>query len=209
MIMTRILLVLLFVSTSFTLVAQHDSKALNKLAQTMAGQYANDQQAASDTNFFHISLVMKPIWKDRKDGPWLYVEQAIYENQAKPYRQRIYHLEQKDDSTFVSHIYTFNTPLAHAGDWKQAEPFSNFTKDSIIERSGCEVILHLRNGAYVGSTVGDNCGSDLRGAAYATSEVSIVPGMLISLDRGYNTGGAQVWGSQHGGYRFEKKKKIK
>ncbi|MBK8230937.1 MAG: hypothetical protein IT349_04755 [Candidatus Eisenbacteria bacterium] len=65
--------------------------------------------------------------------------------------------------------------------------------------------IHLRMppaGGYAGSTIGLDCESDLRGAAYATSEVSITKGGIVSWDRGFDASGVQVWGAERGGYRF-------
>lgn len=55
-----------------------------------------------------------------------------------------------------------------------------------------------------GATTGDGCGSALRGAAYATSEVVLTPDTLRSWDRGYDKAGKQVWGAVKGPYVFVK-----
>ena len=51
------------------------------------------------------------------------------------------------------------------------------------------------------------CPSDRKGAAYATSEVTITENELISWDRGYNDKDEQVWGAEKGGYHFLKIRK--
>jgi len=63
-------------------------------------------------------------------------------------------------------------------------------------------------GVFSGSTVTRECASDLRGAAYATSEVEITAAALISWDRGYAADGRQVWGAVKGGYIFKKLKPV-
>ena len=55
-----------------------------------------------------------------------------------------------------------------------------------------------------GRTLGDLCKSTLRGAAYATSVVSIGRAALVSWDRGFDESGKQVWGAVKSGYVFEK-----
>lgn len=59
---------------------------------------------------------------------------------------------------------------------------------------------------FVGSTVGTDCSSRLRGSSYATSEVVIEPDRLMSWDRGYDDQDQQVWGATEGGYVFVKTK---
>ena len=72
-------------------------------------------------------------------------------------------------------------------------------------RPGCSVVLRYAGpGRMTGSTQGDGCASALRGAAYATSEVTLTAGELESWDRGFDAKGNQVWGSTKGAYRFVK-----
>jgi hypothetical protein len=41
----------------------------------------------------------------------------------QPYRQRVYHLSIKNDSTITSEVYTFKSnALKYAGEWKKANP---------------------------------------------------------------------------------------
>jgi len=58
---------------------------------------------------------------------------------------------------------------------------------------------------FEGSTRGDGCASSLAGASYATSEVVVTPGRLLSWDRGWDASGEQAWGATGGGYEFVKR----
>ena len=85
------LCLILFLSSSNTVHAQ--STELKSLAQWMEGSYSTQNQHLKDTaNYFDIRLQIIPIWKDKKDGYWFYVEQAVADYIDKPYRQRVYHL---------------------------------------------------------------------------------------------------------------------
>lgn len=42
------------------------------------------EQARADSSYFDIRLVMEPIWEDRTDGRWLYVEQAVAGHEVRP-----------------------------------------------------------------------------------------------------------------------------
>jgi CpeT protein len=183
---------------------QHDD--LQLLLSWMTGSFSSQEQAQMDTSFYDIRLQMVRIWPERHDGKWLYVEQAAAQSLESPYRQRVYHLTRVNDSTFKSSTYSFNNPLRFAGDRKKDTPLSNFSPDSLMEREGCSIFLTKKeeNDAFVGSTVGKNCLSTLRGTSYATSEVIITEGGLSTWDRGFNEKGEQVWGSTKGGYIFIK-----
>jgi len=156
---------------------------------------------------------MLPIWSEREDGPWLYVEQAAYSNLARPYRQRVYHLTPagpEEPGSIRSEVYTLpGDPLELAAAWEEPSRFEAFGPENLEPRAGCAILLDVnRSGgtpvSYVGSTVGEGCDSTLAGAAYATSEVVITERVLESWDRGFDAEGEQVWGATEGAYRFVK-----
>lgn len=192
--------VLLLVSCS-RLSAQSNEDKTQLLCDWLTGTFNNSVQAKEDTAFFTIQLSIQPIWKTKAEGCWLYVEQAMANATEKPYRQRIYHVRRTGTSRYESVIYTLNDPLRFA---RKIEKVEALSKDSIQLKKGCEVILSWdeTQQRFSGQTEKGTCPSDLRGAAYATSEVTLTDRLLLSLDRGYNAGHEQVWGSEKGGYAF-------
>jgi CpeT protein len=178
---------------------------LGQLKGYMTGSFSSAAQAARDTNYFDITLHMYPIWPKR-EGHWLYVEQAVTANQAKPYRQRVYKLEQRDAQTFVSHVYTIKAEKEFVNAWKMPEKFEQLALEGIELKSGCEVVLKKEGNQFKGATGDKTCPSELRGASYATSKVTIHPDKIVSWDQGFNAEGKQVWGATLGGYEFMKKK---
>ena len=181
-----------------------NKSSLKQLKSYMTGSFNSAQQAAKDSSYFDITLHMYPIWKER-EGDWLYVEQSVTANQNKPYRQRVYKLEQTDDETFKSRIFTLPNPESYVGGWKNKDGFANLNPEDITERAGCEVNLKFKElGMYSGSTGIKTCESTLRGANYATSIVKVFPDKIISWDQGFDSDGKQVWGATEGGYIFIK-----
>lgn len=180
-------------------------EGLNLLLSYMTGSFSSQEQAQADSSFKDIRLEMVQIWKNQTDGYWLYVEQASAEKLDKPYRQRVYHLTQMNDSTFKSAVYTIAKPLRFAGSWREEHPMASLTPDSLAEREGCAVLLTKQIGAiFIGVSEGLSCDSDLYGATYATSVVMIQKDQIYSWDRGFNINGDQTWGSKAGGYVFKK-----
>lgn len=180
-------------------------KDLATLCSQMSGVFSSEKQSNSDSAFFNITLHMKPIWRERNDGYWFYVEQAVTQKIDKPYRQRVYHVFIQDKSTIVSQVYELKHPLAAVGCWKETHPMQHYTTDSLELRDGCAIYLKKQSpDVFSGSTPGKQCLSSLRGAAYATSEVSIYKDRIISWDRGWSSENQQVWGAVKGGYEFLK-----
>lgn len=186
-------------------VTMAQSADLQRLALWMAGSYNSHEQHVRDTtNYFDIHLQMQPIWKDRTDGHWFYVEQAVADYLDKPYRQRVYRLHEPEPGIFESVIYTIENPLRFT---HHPELLEKLPIDSLTEKKGCSVILRKEaEGGFAGSTQGKQCPSDRKGATYTTSEVTITDGKLLSWDRGYNDKDEQVWGADKGGYEFVKLK---
>jgi hypothetical protein len=181
------------------------SSDLDMLVSWMTGSFTSAEQAAADTDYYDIRLEMVPLWRERIDGRWLYVEQAVAGREDTPYRQRVYRVTMESDGSVRSEVYSFRDPLRFAGDWKKPAPLTALTPDSLEVRTGCAVILRrVSEVLYDGRTVDKQCTSEHRGAAYATSEVRVTPEGITTWDRGYDLEGTQVWGSTGGGYIFKK-----
>jgi len=180
-------------------------KDLETLSALMEGTFSSELQSKTDTSYFNISLIMTPIWGDRTDGKWLYVEQAIASSLDKPYRQRVYHLQHTSKNVFTSDIYTIKDALSFAGLHTNKLAKDKLTFDLLELKEGCTVTLVKNNNTYEGGTSADKCPSDLRGAKYTTTKITLKKGELYSWDQGFDASGKQVWGATKGGYIFIKK----
>ncbi|NNC95408.1 MAG: hypothetical protein HKN92_07585 [Chitinophagales bacterium] len=171
----------------------------------MTGAFSSAQQAAEDSSFFDISLVMFPIWTDDKEFNWLYVEQAVTKFREKPYRQRVYQLIPSAVGIIESKVFELPDPAKFIHAWDDPSLFNELQKDSLILRDGCSVFLQKpEDGCFTGSTKDKECLSSLRGSVYATSQVQICVDKIISWDQGWNAKDEQVWGAEKGGYIFIK-----
>ena len=175
------------------------------LARWMTGSFSSAAQAAAHPGeFSDIRLFTVPIWADRPDGPWLYVEQAAADSLERPYRQRVYHLVDTPEGP-RSDVYELpGDPLLLAGAWRDPDAFDALDPAQLSAREGCSIHLTAAGGRFEGSTRGTGCSSTLAGAAYATSEVTVRPDALTSWDRGLDAEGRQVWGATRGPYVFAK-----
>ena len=184
--------------------SQTNDDTLNELIEWMTGSFSSEEQASKNEDYYHIQLHMIPIWPDLSaDEAYLYVEQASAENPEKPYRQRVYYLYKVDEDMYASEVYTLPEPEKYIGAYKLDNPLSELQPGDLTERKGCTVYLEYDGFAsFTGSTEGKECESTLRGAAYATSEVSVMDGSIISWDQGFDAYDLQVWGATRGGYIF-------
>ncbi len=179
-----------------------NTDSITQLQEMMTGSYNSAEQAAQDSSYYNISLHMYPIWKDK--GHYLYVEQALFEAQDRPYRQRIYQLIKQKYGVYESKVYKLKEEKDYIGKWQSPEYFNSKDLSILEEREGCSVYLIKNGNRFEGSTKDDNCKSSLRGARYATSIVTVFEGQIESWDQGFDSEGKQVWGATKGAYLFKK-----
>ena len=182
-------------------VIERDTELI-KFANRLVGEFSSKKQASADSSYLAISLSMTPIWINREDGIWLYVEQALSDKKEKPYRQRVYKLNHPEATTFTSEIYTIRNAGEVVGLQKDRRKAAALTFDQLDKKDGCTVVLRKINKLYEGGTEGKACLSDLRGARYATSKIRLGNDFLESWDQGFDPSDKQVWGATKGGYLF-------
>ena len=202
---------LIFFAVLFALPVSGQEKSLNEkdlteLKKLMTGFFSTEAQSLEDTSYFHIRLCMKPIWQDRQDGYWLYVEQAAYRSLNRPYRQRVYHLYlEMEKNALVSKVYEIENPGQFIGGCSDLFILSALGFESLIERPGCEILLKREsNNTFAGATEDGVCLSTWRGAAWVSSDVTVSPQGLTSWDRGWDEKNQLVWGPADAGYRFDR-----
>jgi hypothetical protein len=178
------------------------------VAALLTGHFTSAGQAKADPEFFEVHLHMCPIWTERDDGPWLYVEQAMATALDKPYRQRIYRLVDRSTAgspSVESRVYELPNAAERVGACSDPARFAADSPESLVAREGCAIVLAPgADASWSGSTVGDLCLSSLRGASYATSEVWLSSAELRTWDRGFDANRAQVWGAKKGPYVFRR-----
>jgi hypothetical protein len=193
----------LFLLIPFISQAQN-SEELGLLKTYMIGSFNSAIQAEADTNYFDIRLDMVPIWKDSKNGFWLYVEQAINKEDSKPYRQRVYHVEEIEKGIFQSTIYKMDSAHWFTGLARIPKLGSKLKKENIEILPGCALTLKLIGETFIGETKKGACLNAWGKAKYATSEVEMAANQMISWDRGWDENHEHVWGAENGGYIFVK-----
>ena len=177
-------------------------KNLKELVSIMQGHYSSEAHSIEDKSYYNISLRMTPIWKEK--GNYLFVEQAMFDKQDKPYRVRVYKVSQRGDE-FVSEIYTLKNEKDWIGKWTNPEVYNQLSETDIELKQGCEVVLkRVEKNKFSGSTGDKTCPSELRGASFANSIVTVTKDGIVSWDQGFDKDGKQVWGAEKGGYKFVK-----
>lgn len=182
------------------------SRAADEVAVWMMGNYSSSAQAKSDPeNFKSVVLHIAPIWVERIDGRWLYMEQAMADTPDKPYRQRVYRIMDEAGGVENMVFELPGEPLRFAGAWKDTDRMNQLMPQLLTPLEGCSV--HLKrtgNAEWTGGTGDQLCESALRGATHAHSQWWLKAGELRTWDQGFDASGKQVWGTANGPYIFIK-----
>ena len=199
------LFLLIFIGSNIN--AQFEDESMNELIEWMTGSFSSSEQAGKNADYNDIEMHMVPIWDGiDENGQYFYIEQAAAESPKEPYRQRVYYLHNVDFDIYASIVYELPEPEKHIGAYTEKEPLSDLSPSDLTEKVGCTVFLEYDGFAsYSGKTEDKKCPSTMRGATYATSEVSVMRGKILSWDQGWDKLDSQVWGASGGGYIFEKK----
>ena len=178
---------------------------LVRLTAALTGHFTSADQSAVDPIYRHVLWHAVPIWRDRADGPWLYLEQSLADAPELPYRQRICQLAARADGILEQRVFNLAQPVSFTGAWQDAARLAKLTLTDLIFQEGCTVFFREQSdGSFRGGTEGAGCTNDVHGAASATAELTVTARQIISWERGYNAAKAQVWGSLAGGYVFKR-----
>lgn len=206
--MQRLILAALLLSAAFlpAEAASASAPTLERFARRFTGAFSNIEQAAGTKHYQRVVLHVARIWPERNDGPWFYAEQALAEAVDQPYRQRLYRLTLEDDGVLALLAFDLPDPIAATGAWRQPQPLAELGRSvpTLAQRECTVYFAEMPDGSFVGATRGTGCPSDLRGATYATSELTVAGDHLDIWERGFAPSGRQVWGPTAGGHRFKR-----
>ncbi len=168
------------------------------------GSFSSRKQSIEEPYFSHVVVYQRFIRYDLIKGGWFYIQQGMFED--LPYRQRIYHIYQLNDTTIVSKSYRIKNleSIDKIDSPYFMENLNNLTLDDIDYMYGCDSYIYMGvDGYFYGSLANKKCPGTYAGATHTTSDFRVYPDMIVSWERGWN-GDIQVWGSSRGYYYFRR-----
>lgn len=200
----RIGCALLLLLSSLTTAAVFNSSNTALLSSWLPGIYESTNVKFQDEDL-NVTLHILPIWQDRSDGKWFYIESNIINKMTKPFRQRILQFV----ATPNDHIrmYTYRIPRASdfAGAYFSPELLASLTPSQISIRNGCELdIKHKMTDIFVGVSDHLTCISKARNDQLMTTFLSLSEFSLSYWNRGVNENGKVVLGAEQAPMSFIK-----
>lgn len=193
------------------------SPALATLAEYMAGEFDNREQALADPAWYvHLRLWQVPVSLFTSDSITLFAEQANILKLDQPYRPRLMRLQESQDDKAAIQVqyYMPKDPNAVRGAGANPDILKTFTPEQFELLPGCLLLVHQPSANSYHFTAklppGGKCcftyGSD-------TIQVNLgfeaKPDEFLSYDKGidFSTGAAK-WGAILGPYRFSKRQQY-
>ena len=179
---------------------------LSDISDWFKGNFSTSEQVAKDSTIADLHLKVSQFSLEEKPGVWAYLERSNSADLDHPYRQEVYHFTLSSLGLITLDIYKIKNQLKYVGACENESLLKLLTFDKLEPKSNCSIVLNKSDKIYIGTSAGKNCPSTLRNATYATTDMEITKVDFFIWERGYNSQGVQVWGSQTSGYIFKKLK---
>ena len=177
------------------------------LAQWMAGDFSNHNQAAAEPQHYaHIRIFFRPLPFEFFNAIGFYSEQVYDYDLWSPYRQGVHKLVDRGADTYIEN-YSLKDAILYAGAAREPEILKTITHDCLERRCNCSMIFHRDGELFRGQVEpGNQCFVERNGAqTYLISDVEIGENTWVSLDKGMDINTHEkLWGSAFGMLRFEK-----
>lgn len=172
------------------------------MMSTYAQARANPKAPDVTMRTCKIAVENNEASKNNSQAVFLYQEQAMSNNLAKPYRQRFLRIAPTaDNQSIESQSFKPPTPEAWIGFCSQPEA-KRVVKLNDIGSAKCSVFLKREGENYIGETPAEGCPSDYKGAVKVTNKIVLHKTGMDTLDRAFDAAGNQVWGSKGEPYQF-------
>ncbi|WP_373535228.1 chromophore lyase CpcT/CpeT [Microcoleus sp.] len=194
------------------------SPELIALAQYMAGEFDNREQALADPAWYvHLRLWQRPLPADifSEPGIVLFAEQANILELDKPYRPRIVQLRHAKTAPGLieAQYYMFKDIAAVKGAGSNPDLLAKLTREEIEFLPGCTLSVAVQNLASnryrfrASLPEGTHCGFAYGGQNYQVDLGFEAAGEeFLSYDKGISpTTGKAIWGALMGPLRFVKR----
>ena len=177
------------------------------LAQWMASDFSNQQQAFENPPFFaHIRVCMRPLPYELLDGMSLYLEQAYDINLNQPYRVRVLKLVAAADHIRIEN-YSITGAEQFYGASRQPERLQGLKPEQLLFMPNCTFITQWTGNSFKGGVEpGKGCLVERKGRkTYLDSTFEINQQNFTSHDRGRDPQTDEhVWGAIAGPFEFKR-----
>jgi hypothetical protein len=137
------------------------------------------------------------FWPGHRNEGWIYAEYTYPNDDAHPFRQRIYRVRPAPASPgVVLTVYELPGPAPrYVGEWRKARPFEGMAPGDLREVPGCTIVLERQmEMVLAGGTTGSGCHGTFAGADHDHWEFQYTSSSLRLWEMGRDAQGRRVAG---------------
>lgn len=184
-------------------------KQVEDVVSHLVGVMDTSAQAAANPDAANVRMTTCQVTVENADTSlnarpsiFLYQEQALSRNLAKPYRQRFLRIAPSADGQSVeSRAFRPPTPEMLIGLCDRPTTKRVISSNNLGEVT-CSVFLTPVGENYVGQTPPEGCPTNYRGAVKITNTITLHKTGMDTEDRGFDEAGNLVWGAKEQSYQF-------
>ncbi len=184
-------------------------KQVEDVVSHLIGVMDTSAQAAANPGAPNVRMTTCEVRVENADtslntrpSVFLYQEQALSRNLAKPYRQRFLRIAPSGDRQSVeSRAFRPPTPETLIGLCDRPK-IKRVISSSRLGDVTCSVFLKPVGENYVGQTPREGCPTNYRGAVKITNTITLHQTGMDTEDRGFDEAGNLVWGAKEQSYQF-------
>jgi hypothetical protein len=185
------------------------SPTLVTLAQYLAGEFDNRDQAIADPAWFvHLKMWQRPVPLFSEDSITIFAEQANVLQLERPYRQRLLRLQDRQEQIHIQY-YSFSQPDRYRGAGANPAQFQDLTIAEVELLPRCVLSVARPEGSdrFCSSPLPDTqcCFAYAGEIRQVSLGFEVDSQQFLSYDKGIDAEGKALWGAIMGPYRYTKR----
>lgn len=115
----------------------------DRFKQQIMGHFGNQRQVAErpEMGEKHQEFIIVPIFQERPNEFWVYLEYFSPAMHEAPIDQRIEQYVRLNRDSILMEVYYLKDPQKYINEWKKANPFKELTKEGLIRDETCDLII--------------------------------------------------------------------
>lgn len=169
------------------------SPALQSLADYMTGSFVGLVSSGADGGKTERKIESWPIWTDRKDALWLYLDEKEGTSPARQIDECILRLTELRPGILAGEFFQLPAPPVAPGRLRSVDYFSSITPAALSLRDGCAMSFRrTTDTVFSGQSTGTGCSAAMSSGAYLSREFVLTPSSIERQDRTFDRSGKEL-----------------
>lgn len=139
---------------------------LSQLRDMLTGDFRSMEKAQVGRQYDYVVVQSRPIWQDRSDGYWLYLEQFAAADDKLPAVQTVLHIYVSNNRELVCETYILTDPSAFANATRHQSQLLKLSYAGLKKSDACPLYFQqMGNAVFNGKIPEATCAVQVQGQA--------------------------------------------